>query len=147
MRAPLHIAYQMVVIMALGGIAGIYCKNTFPIYGLWYMIGYPAFCFGCGCLPSHKRFSLMVFFIWTSYFVFALVIYYAGNKLIVNNDAQHLKWTFAFSAIKTIAALVLFVGLHLMDILPINKQNALIFVGFYFVHLLITSLLAIRGRL
>ena len=89
----------------------------------------------------------MVFLIWTSYFVFALVIYYAGNKLIVNNDAQHLKWTFAFSAIKTIAALVLFLGLHLIDILPINKQNALIFVGFYFVHLLITTLLGIRGRL
>ena len=39
MRAPLHIAYQMVVIMALGGMAGIYCKNTFPTYGLWYMMG------------------------------------------------------------------------------------------------------------
>ncbi len=39
MRTPLHIAYQMVVIMALGGIAGIYCKNNFPTYGLWYMIG------------------------------------------------------------------------------------------------------------
>ena len=39
MRAPLHIAYQMVVIMALGGMVGIYCKNTFQTYGLWYMIG------------------------------------------------------------------------------------------------------------
>ena len=37
------------------------------------------------------------FLIWTSYFAFALVIYYAGNKLIVKNDTQHLKWTFAFS--------------------------------------------------
>ena len=147
MRAPLHIAYQMVVIMALGGMAGIYCKNNFS--NIWFVVydWHPAFCPGRGCLSSHKRFSLMVFFIWTSYFVFALVIYYAGNKLIVNNDAQHLKWTFAFSAIKTIAALVLFLGLHLIDILPINKQNALIFVGFYFVHLLITTLLGIRGRL
>ena len=39
MRAPLHIAYQMVVIMALGGMAGIYCKNNFPTCGSWYMIG------------------------------------------------------------------------------------------------------------
>ena len=39
MRAPLHMAYQMVVIMALGGILGNYCKNTFPENGTWYMVG------------------------------------------------------------------------------------------------------------
>ena len=39
MRAPLHIAYQMAVIMALGGLLGNYCKNAFPENGTWYMVG------------------------------------------------------------------------------------------------------------
>ncbi|MGB0457170.1 MAG: hypothetical protein ACPGGH_02480 [Chitinophagales bacterium] len=64
--------------------------------------------------------------------------------MLTQSEAQRLKWAFAFSAIKTIAALALLLGLHFLEILPINKSNAFIFIGFYFVHLVVTTLLGIR---
>ena len=86
----------------------------------------------------------MVFVVWTSYFTFALIIYYVVNQMLTQSEAQRLKWAFAFSAIKTIAALALLLGLHFLEILPINKSNALSFIGFYFVHLVVTTLLGSR---
>lgn len=89
---------------------------------------------------------MVVYVIWISYFAFASFIYWAGCK-VIQSEKQKLKWSLGFSMIKSVLALGILIGLHFANVLPITKINGLIFLGFYFSHLVGTTLLSVRRRL
>ena len=88
----------------------------------------------------------MVYVVWITYFAFASFIHWSGHK-IIKSEKQKLKWSLAFSAIKSMVALGILLGLHFTKVLPMTKMNGLVFLGFYFSHLVGTTLLSIRRRL